>query len=54
MGGADPAKRSGAACLEKGLIAFVFGNRMNVAPPLNLSDAEAAKARARATARYAA
>jgi taurine--2-oxoglutarate transaminase len=30
------------ACLERGLIVFVFGNRLNVAPPLNLSDAEAA------------
>ena len=31
-----------AACLDHGLITFVFGNRINVAPPLNLSDAEAA------------
>ena len=32
----------GAACLDRGLIVFVFGNRINVAPPLNLNDAEAA------------
>ena len=32
----------GAACLDRGLIAFVLGNRINVAPPLNLSDTEAA------------
>jgi taurine---2-oxoglutarate transaminase len=31
-----------AAALERGLIIFVFGNRINVAPPLNLSDNEAA------------
>ena len=30
------------AGLDRGLIIFVFGNRLNVAPPLNLSDGEAA------------
>ena len=30
------------AGLDRGLITFVFGNRINVAPPLNLSDGEAA------------
>ena len=30
------------AGLDRGLITFVFGNRINVAPPLNVSDAEAA------------
>src|SRR5215208_6571118 len=30
-----------AACLDRGLITFVFGNRINVAPPLNLNDTEA-------------
>ena len=39
---AAPMAALGAACLERGLIVFVFGNRINVAPPLNLSDAEAA------------
>ena len=39
---AAPMAALGAACLDRGLIAFVFGNRINVAPPLNLSDAEAA------------
>jgi taurine--2-oxoglutarate transaminase len=39
---AAPMAELGAACLERGLITFVFGNRINVAPPLNLSDAEAA------------
>ncbi len=37
-----PMAALGAACLDHGLIIFVFGNRINVAPPLNLSDAEAA------------
>ena len=37
-----PMAELGAACLERGLIVFPFGNRINVAPPLNLSDAEAA------------
>ena len=37
-----PMAALGAACLERGLIVFPFGNRINVAPPLNLSDAEAA------------
>ena len=37
-----PMAALGAACLDRGLITFVFGNRINVAPPLNLSDAEAA------------
>jgi taurine--2-oxoglutarate transaminase len=32
-----------AASLDRGLVVFVFGNRINVAPPLSLSDAEAAK-----------
>ena len=39
---AAPMAALGAACLDRGLIAFVFGNRINVAPPLNLSDTEAA------------
>ena len=39
---AAPMAELGAASLERGLIVFVFGNRINVAPPLNLSDAEAA------------
>lgn len=39
---AAPMAELGAACLERGLIVFVFGNRINVAPPLNLSDFEAA------------
>lgn len=30
------------AGLDRGLITFVFGNRINIAPPLNLSDADAA------------
>ncbi len=38
---AAPMAALTAACLERGLIAFVFGNRINVSPPLNLSDAEA-------------
>jgi taurine---2-oxoglutarate transaminase len=39
---AAPMAALGAACLDRGLITFVFGNRINVAPPLNLTDAEAA------------
>jgi taurine---2-oxoglutarate transaminase len=39
---AAPMLELGAACLERGLIVFVFGNRINVAPPLNLTDADAA------------
>ncbi len=39
---AAPMAALSAACLDRGLITFVFGNRINVAPPLNLSDAEAA------------
>jgi len=38
---AAPMARFTAACLERGLVVFIFGNRINVAPPLNLSDAEA-------------
>ena len=37
-----PMAELGKACLDRGLITFPFGNRINVAPPLNLSDAEAA------------
>jgi taurine--2-oxoglutarate transaminase len=37
-----PMAELSAASLERGLVVFVFGNRLNVAPPLNLSDAEAA------------
>jgi taurine--2-oxoglutarate transaminase len=37
-----PMAALGAACLERGLIVFPFGNRVNVAPPLNLGDEEAA------------
>jgi taurine---2-oxoglutarate transaminase len=37
-----PMAKLGAACLERGLIVFPFGNRINIAPPLNLSDDEAA------------
>ena len=37
-----PMAEVGKACLDRGLITFPFGNRLNVAPPLNLSDAEAA------------
>ena len=39
---AAPMAALSAACLDRGLIAFIFGNRINVAPPLNLSDTEAA------------
>jgi taurine--2-oxoglutarate transaminase len=39
---AAPMAALSAAGLDRGLIVFVFGNRINVAPPLNLSDAEAA------------
>jgi taurine--2-oxoglutarate transaminase len=39
---AAPMAALGAACLDRGLITFVFGNRINVAPPLNLNDTEAA------------
>lgn len=39
---AAPMAALGVACLDRGLIVFVFGNRINVAPPLNLSDTEAA------------
>ena len=31
------------AGLDRGLITFVFGNRINVAPPLNVSDAAVAE-----------
>jgi taurine---2-oxoglutarate transaminase len=37
-----PMAALSAACLDRGLITFVFGNRISVAPPPNLSDAEAA------------
>ena len=37
-----PMAELGSSCLERGLIVFPFGNRINVAPPLNLSDTEAA------------
>jgi taurine--2-oxoglutarate transaminase len=37
-----PMAALGAACLERGLITFPFGNRINVAPPLILTDEEAA------------
>jgi taurine--2-oxoglutarate transaminase len=30
------------ACLERGLIALILGNRIHVAPPLNVSDSDAA------------
>jgi taurine--2-oxoglutarate transaminase len=40
---AAPMAALSAAGLDRGLIIFVFGNRINVAPPLNLSDAEAAE-----------
>ncbi len=30
------------ACLDRGLVPLVVGNRIHVAPPLNLSDADAA------------
>jgi taurine---2-oxoglutarate transaminase len=39
---AAPMAALGAACLDRGLIALVFGNRLTIAPPLNLSDSEAA------------
>jgi taurine--2-oxoglutarate transaminase len=29
------------ACLERGLVPLVLGNRIHVAPPLNVSDTEA-------------
>jgi taurine--2-oxoglutarate transaminase len=38
---AAPMAALSAACLDRGLITFVFGNRINIAPPLNLSDPEA-------------
>ena len=38
---AAPMAAVTAACLDRGLITFVFGNRINVAPPLNLNDTEA-------------
>ena len=30
------------ACLGRGLLPLILGNRIHVAPPLNLSDADAA------------
>ena len=39
---AAPMAAVAAVCLDRGLITFVFGNRINVAPPLNMNDAEAA------------
>jgi taurine--2-oxoglutarate transaminase len=30
------------ACLDRGLITLVLGNRIHIAPPLNVSDADAA------------
>jgi taurine--2-oxoglutarate transaminase len=30
------------ACLDRHLVPLILGNRLHVAPPLNLSDAEAA------------
>ncbi len=39
---AAPMAALNAACLDRGLITFVFGNRINIAPPLNLSDDQAA------------
>ena len=38
---AAPMAAVTAACLDRGLITFVFGNRIHVAPPLNLNDTEA-------------
>jgi taurine---2-oxoglutarate transaminase len=38
---AAPMAAVAAAGLERGLITFAFGNRIHVAPPLNMSDAEA-------------
>ena len=40
---AAPMAALTAACLDRGLVVFIFGNRINVAPPLNLNDAEAAE-----------
>src|SRR5215204_6537889 len=39
---AAPMAAVAAAALDRGLITFVFGNRINIAPPLNMSDAAAA------------
>jgi taurine--2-oxoglutarate transaminase len=30
-----------SACIERSLVPLVMGNRIHVAPPLNLSDADA-------------
>jgi taurine---2-oxoglutarate transaminase len=30
------------ACLERGLVPLILGNRLHVAPPLNVSDSDAA------------
>jgi taurine--2-oxoglutarate transaminase len=32
----------GKACLDRNLVPLILGNRIHVAPPLNLSDADAA------------
>jgi taurine---2-oxoglutarate transaminase len=32
----------GKACLDRNLVSLILGNRIHVAPPLNLSDADAA------------
>jgi taurine---2-oxoglutarate transaminase len=31
------------ACIDRNLVPLVLGNRIHVAPPLNLSDADASK-----------
>jgi len=30
------------ACLDRGLVPLILGNRLHVAPPLNVSDTDAA------------
>jgi taurine--2-oxoglutarate transaminase len=29
------------ACLDRGLVSLILGNRIHLAPPLNISDADA-------------
>jgi hypothetical protein len=37
-----PHERVRQACLDRDLVPLILGNRIHVAPPLNLSDADAA------------
>ena len=38
-----PMAAFGKACLDRNLVPLIAGNRVHVAPPLNLSDADAAR-----------